>query len=765
MPIGSTNYPTSLDSMTTLVEATNNASTTLVSTMAINATSFVGNNSENQISKFPQNGGIVRIDDEIISYSSIINGNQFVVESRGLENTVAAAHDSGATVSLDITALSNNVKNSAIIAVETKVGIGSSSPTSNTVLVGTGSGSSNWQLLSNDNVSGTADISLSKLQPVNNSTLLGRGPSGGNGDIQELTLGSGLQMSGTTVSTSSREVLTADRTYWVGFLPGSEGTGACTISIANPAVITCAGSNLQVNDPVVFSTNNALPTGITAGVTYYVRTSDLTADQFTISEIAGSGGVNNNTAVVTSGSQLGNHTVRTGNDNNIGYGTNGRNVALLTYQKAVDLAGSIDPSIYKITIKGASGRYANPVSVNSMKLIKRLDVIGDDRYLAGVTFMQGEPITDNVAILMDGRAGSGSATVTWSGSTITVTGASTTCTFTAGSINVSIPSHLYTVNSRVRFSNSGGALPSPLSASTIYYVESVVNSNVVTLKSTISGSAITISGTGSGTHTATSLPDFERDGWGKRDQIIITVPGTGSPGVPSYTPLPISSVTVNTITVSGTLPATGSGVAGSSLTICPDVFLLPTTNGGRLVGGDFNVISTTGLFVKGFRFSYSYSNTGFADSLRIGPSSFVSVGWCLFDHRSNPTAVTASGISVGGGASDSVGLDVVAHMPFTVLGTFRVVGLLVQANGSIVARSGRFIGCSQGVSANDRSFVDCGNYRMYNVGSGTGPLYGITAARGSYIYAINGTYLQGINDTNPTANTLGSRMNFVQTSN
>jgi hypothetical protein len=88
---------------------------------------------------------------------------------------------------------------------------------------------------------------------------------------------------------------------------GGGNTVACSISIASPAVITANNAFLAgTNQPVIFATDGALPTGITAGTVYYVRGTGLTSTSFQISGSPGGGAIN------TSGTQSGTHSVYAG---------------------------------------------------------------------------------------------------------------------------------------------------------------------------------------------------------------------------------------------------------------------------------------------------------------------------------------------------------------------------------------------------------------------------------------------------------------------
>jgi hypothetical protein len=78
-----------------------------------------------------------------------------------------------------------------------------------------------------------------------------------------------------------------------------------TISIATPGVVSWTAHGLTAGTGVKFSTTGSLPTGITAGTTYYVIAAGLTADSFQISATPGGAAIN------TTGTQSGTHTATT----------------------------------------------------------------------------------------------------------------------------------------------------------------------------------------------------------------------------------------------------------------------------------------------------------------------------------------------------------------------------------------------------------------------------------------------------------------------
>lgn len=78
-------------------------------------------------------------------------------------------------------------------------------------------------------------------------------------------------------------------------------TATVTMTIATPGVVTHTAHGLSVGDSVIFTTSGTLPTGITAGTTYFVSTV-VGVDSYQVSATRGGSAIN------TTGSQSGTHT-------------------------------------------------------------------------------------------------------------------------------------------------------------------------------------------------------------------------------------------------------------------------------------------------------------------------------------------------------------------------------------------------------------------------------------------------------------------------
>lgn len=100
-------------------------------------------------------------------------------------------------------------------------------------------------------------------------------------------------------------------TYGDLFVALNQAKGAVTMTNASPSVFTFVAHGLRIGDPVFLETTGALPTGLTADVTYYVMTVP-TADTFTVGTtrvIAAPGQPTVTVAVNTSSAGSGVHTL------------------------------------------------------------------------------------------------------------------------------------------------------------------------------------------------------------------------------------------------------------------------------------------------------------------------------------------------------------------------------------------------------------------------------------------------------------------------
>ena len=89
---------------------------------------------------------------------------------------------------------------------------------------------------------------------------------------------------------------------WDNLVAAGTLASTITVTVASPAVVSWTAHRLVAGQPIVFTTTGALPTGITAGTTYYVIAAGIATDTFRFSATLAGAAVN------TSGTQSGVHT-------------------------------------------------------------------------------------------------------------------------------------------------------------------------------------------------------------------------------------------------------------------------------------------------------------------------------------------------------------------------------------------------------------------------------------------------------------------------
>ena len=306
----------------------------------------------------------------------------------------------------------------------------------------------------------------------------------GNANQVLTTDGSGV-LSWSTPSSGGRTTLTANRTYYVGF-----DLGTCTISNASPGVVTTTTNhNLQAGDPVILSTTGTLPAPLIAGAVYYVVTV-LSATTFTVSLTPSGAAVN------TTSAGSGTHRVRTGKDTNDGL-TSSRTGAVLTINKAIELACGIDMASFAVTIKLANGRYAESLRPGSYVGVGPITILGDATTPSNVTI---EPYSAGQVTL---RA---SDSRIFREKTTTFNGAPQ-----ASPVVVNYLGHELVAGDIVKFTTTG-TLPSPLTAGTAYYVLAIgLTASTFRVATTPGGTAINTTTMGAGTHRV-QLPNVLANG-------------------------------------------------------------------------------------------------------------------------------------------------------------------------------------------------------------------------------------------------------------
>jgi len=173
------------------------------------------------------------------------------------------------------------------------------------------------------NLAGTAPWSSTVAFIASNANITWTGHTLKTNQVVTFSNAGGVLPTGITAGVNYYVVSVATNTFQVSassggavITPSTAGTGtqtaltyitattpsaAVTITTANPAVITWTGHALAVGQTVTFSTTGTLPTGITAGETYFVKTATA-GTTFTISLTSGG------TAIATTAAGTGVHT-------------------------------------------------------------------------------------------------------------------------------------------------------------------------------------------------------------------------------------------------------------------------------------------------------------------------------------------------------------------------------------------------------------------------------------------------------------------------
>src|SRR5689334_14258161 len=133
---GTLSFPTLLDSAISLFETANRISSALSLDITNSDTSL----SLDTISGWPTSGAVSFPDTGEIAYYTGKTGSTLTGLIRGVDGTTAAAHLSGTSVRLNFTSRHHQVLSEGIVALETKVGINSSTPTLGKFLRGSGIG-------------------------------------------------------------------------------------------------------------------------------------------------------------------------------------------------------------------------------------------------------------------------------------------------------------------------------------------------------------------------------------------------------------------------------------------------------------------------------------------------------------------------------------------------------------------------------------------------------------------------------------------------
>ena len=301
-----------------------------------------------------------------------------------------------------------------------------------------------------------------------------------------------------TVTDNSHGATTGDYVNFLGATALSQQT--FTVTIASPAVFTPATYVPANGTPVILSTTGALPTGLIAGVQYYVVSAGVST--FRLANVPNGAPIN------TSGTQSGTQSV---------YVNNGVTADVLNSSYAVTV---INGNSYTITVPVAATAYDVGNGGTSVNAYYEIHIGYDNSqpltgWGAGAWGVGpwgiGTSSTTGIRLWSQANFGQdlifayrGGPMYYWNAS-VGVTPNPTTITIaTPGVLTLSNGSLL---NGQAIILLTSGALPTGLTSGTVYYVGAVSGSTFklsTSYANYLAGTYITTSGTQSGTHYVSS---------------------------------------------------------------------------------------------------------------------------------------------------------------------------------------------------------------------------------------------------------------------
>jgi len=297
-----------------------------------------------------------------------------------------------------------------------------------------------------------------------------------------------------TVTDASHGATDGDFVTFFGALALSQQT--FTVTIANPAVVTPATYVPANGTAVILSTTGALPTGLTAGVQYYVV--GATGSTFNLANVP------NGATITTSGTQSGTHSV---------YVNSGLTAAVLNQSFAIT---TIDSNSYTITVPVAAGVYDTGNGGNPVSAYYGLHIGSDTAqpftgWGAGPwgygAWGYGQPGVSSLRLWWQNNFGQ-DLVFGYRGSPMYYWNASVGATPNPVTITIAAPGVLTLTNGSLVDGQAiilltSGALPTGLTSGTVYYVGNVSGATfrlATTFANYLAGTYITTTGTQSGTH-------------------------------------------------------------------------------------------------------------------------------------------------------------------------------------------------------------------------------------------------------------------------